>query len=79
MMLIRVVWDHPDAIALRDAMVADVAALYSEERAAANRDGSVGVDPESVFATVLIYAGDLPVAALDGPRYEPGGRERHLW
>lgn len=62
MTLIRVAWDHPDAIALRDAMVAEVAALYSDERAAVNRDGSMGVDPESVFATVLIYAGDLPVA-----------------
>ena len=62
MMLIRVAWDHPDAVALRDAMVAEVASLYSEERAAANRDGSMGVDPESVFATVLVYAGETPVA-----------------
>ena len=62
MTLTRVAWDHPDAIALRDAMVAEIAALYSDERAAVNRDGNMGVDPESVFATILVYAGDLPVA-----------------
>lgn len=62
MMLIKVAWDHLDAVALRDAMVAEMAALYSRERSAANRDGSMGVDPESVLATVLIYAGETPVA-----------------
>lgn len=63
MRLIRVAWDHPDAIRVRDDMVAEVSALYSdsEERADATRDGSMGVDPQSVFATVLIYDGGTPV------------------
>lgn len=60
--MIQVAWDHPDAVALREAMVAEMAALYSRKRSAANRDGSMGVDPETVFATVLIYDGETPVA-----------------
>jgi len=59
--LIQVAWDHPDAVALRDAMTDEVAALYGEDRAHANRDGSRGVDPQSVVATVLIYDGEVPV------------------
>ena len=60
--MIQVRWDHPDAVALRDAMVGEVEALYSENRASANRDGSMDVDPETVFATVLGYDGETPVA-----------------
>jgi GNAT superfamily N-acetyltransferase len=59
--LIRVAWDHPDAVALREAMTAEVAAMYAEKRASANRDGSMGVDPATVFATVLVYDGGIPV------------------
>lgn len=62
MPLIRVAWDHPDAIGLREAMTAEVAAMYSQERAVANRDGSMPIEPETVVATVLIYDGETPVA-----------------
>lgn len=58
---IRVPWEHPDAVALRDAMTVEVGALYGEEPAHANRDGSGGVDPRSVAATVLVYDGEVPI------------------
>lgn len=59
--MVRVAWDHPDAVALRDAMTAEVAAIYFHTRSSANRDGNMGVDPGTVLATVLVYAGEVPV------------------
>lgn len=57
-------WDHPDAVTLREAMTAEVAALYADsaERAAATRDGSMGVDPASIVVTVLLCESEEPVA-----------------
>jgi len=43
-------------------MVAEMEVLYSRNRSAANRDGSMSVDPDTVFATVLMYVGETPVA-----------------
>lgn len=58
MTLCRVDWEHPDAVRLRTQMVAEVSAQYVGD----HRDGSAGVDPDSVVMTVLIRAGDDAVA-----------------
>lgn len=60
--VIRVAWEHPDAVSLRDAMTSEVAALYLEERSSSNRDGSMAIDPASIVMTGLVYVGDKPVA-----------------
>lgn len=60
--MIQVAWDHPDAVRLRDAMTAEVAAKYAEDRAAANRDGTMAIDPDSIVMTGLIYEGEEPIA-----------------
>lgn len=62
MRLIRVAWDHPDAVALRDAMVAEVAALYSSDRSLAPRDGNSELDPATIVVTGLVYEGETPIA-----------------
>ena len=62
MILVSVDWDHPDAIRLRDEMVAEVSGLYAEERAVANRDGDMGIDPATVVVTGLLYEGEQPIA-----------------
>ena len=62
MRLIRVEWDHPDAVVLRDAMVAEVAALYSSDRSLAPRDGNSGLDPATMVVTGLVYEGETPIA-----------------
>lgn len=55
-------WDHPDAVRLREAMVAEVGALYSDKRAATNRDGNSGLAPATIVVTGLVYEGEKPVA-----------------
>lgn len=60
--LTSVDWDHPDAVRLRDEMVAEVARLYSADRGEANRDGSLALDPATIVFTGLIYEGDKPIA-----------------
>ena len=62
MRLIRVAWDHPDAVVLRDAMVAEVSAVYGSNRDYASGDGSKGIDPHTVVLTLVGYDGDGPVA-----------------
>ncbi len=56
--LTTVVWDHPDAVRLRAEMVAEVSGHYIDD----HRDGSAGVDPETVVLTGLVYDGDRPIA-----------------
>ncbi len=60
--LVHVSWSHPDAVALRDAMTSEVSAKYAEDRAAANRDGSMVIDPDSIVMTGLLYEGEKPIA-----------------
>ncbi|MEO6470520.1 MAG: GNAT family N-acetyltransferase [Aeromicrobium sp.] len=64
--LIWVAWDHPDAVALREQMIAEVSALYVADRgssgSANHRDGHLALDPATIVATGLIYDGDTPVA-----------------
>lgn len=60
--MIWVSWDHPDAIAMREAMVAEVESKYAGDPAAANRDGASGVDPSTIVATGLLYEGEKAIA-----------------
>lgn len=54
-------FDEPDAIALREAMVAEVSALYGSHRDYASGDGSRGIDPHSVVMTLVGYEDDVPI------------------
>ncbi len=59
----RVPFDHPDAVALRDAMVAEVSGIYGGQQR--DRGGSgmpTGVDPATVVLTLVGYRGEQPVA-----------------
>lgn len=56
--LTRVDWHHPDAVRLRDQMVAEVAAGYADD----HRDGSAGIDPDTVVLTGLLYEGEIAIA-----------------
>ena len=58
----RVPFDHPDAVLLRDRMVAEVATVYGSQRDYASGDGAKGVDASDVLVTLVAYAGDQPVA-----------------
>lgn len=57
----RVAFDHPDAVALRDAMVAEVSTIYGAQRDAGG-SGASGIDPATVVVTVVGYVDDRPVA-----------------
>ena len=58
----RVPFDHPDAVALRDAMVAEVTTIYGAQRDAGGGSGATGIDPASVLVTLVGYVDDRPVA-----------------
>jgi GNAT superfamily N-acetyltransferase len=58
----RVAFDHPDAVALRDAMVAEVTTIYGAQRDAGGGSGATGIDPASVVVTLVGYLDDRPVA-----------------
>jgi GNAT superfamily N-acetyltransferase len=58
----EVAFDHPDAVALRDAMVAEVTTIYGAQRDHGSGDGAKGVDSSSVVVTLVGYAGGRPVA-----------------
>jgi GNAT superfamily N-acetyltransferase len=58
----RVAFDHPDAVALREAMVAEVATIYGAQRDAGGGSAAAGIDPASVLVTLVGYVGDRPVA-----------------
>ena len=57
----RVAFDHPDAVALRDAMVAEVTTIYGAQRDA-SAAGATGIDPADVLVTLVGYVGERPVA-----------------
>jgi GNAT superfamily N-acetyltransferase len=54
-------FDHADAVALREAMVAEVTTIYGAQRDA-GRSGATGIDPSSVLVTLVGYVDDRPVA-----------------
>jgi GNAT superfamily N-acetyltransferase len=58
----RVPFDHPDAVALRDAMVAEVNGVYGGQRDRGSSGLPTGIDPATVLLTLVGYAGERPVA-----------------
>ncbi len=60
MRLEHVDFEERDAIVLREAMVAEVSALYGSHRDYASGDGDKGIDPSSVVLTLVGYEGDVP-------------------
>ncbi|MGJ9421909.1 GNAT family N-acetyltransferase [Aeromicrobium sp. CF3.5] len=60
--LVSVDFDHPDAVALRTAMVDEVTQVYGGQRDHGSGEGAKGIDPDSVVVTVLGYLDDEPVA-----------------
>ncbi|WP_423843529.1 GNAT family N-acetyltransferase [Aeromicrobium sp.] len=65
-------FDHPDAVALRAQMVAEVSTMYTAATPQQNRDGGAGVDPASVVMTAVGYDGDVPVAHVTVRRLAAG-------
>ncbi|MBD8607170.1 GNAT family N-acetyltransferase [Aeromicrobium sp. CFBP 8757] len=59
--LVRVGFEHPDAVELRDEHVTLGNQLYADDPAAAHRGGSEGIDPSSIVATFVAYDGERPV------------------
>lgn len=55
-------YDHPDAVVLRAAMIAEVSDLYADLRDDVGDAGANGIDPQSVVLTLVARAGDRPVA-----------------
>lgn len=51
----RVPYEHPDAVALRDAMVAEVTAVYGSQRDHGTSGESTGVVPATVLLTIVGY------------------------
>jgi GNAT superfamily N-acetyltransferase len=58
----RVPYEHPDAVVLRDAMVAEVSAVYGSQRDYASSDGGKGIEDSTVVLTLVGYLGPRPVA-----------------
>ena len=79
MRLERVAFDHPDAVALREQMVAEVATMYTAASPRENRDGGTGVDPASVVMTGVGYDGDEPVAHVTVRRIEAGHEIKRMF
>jgi GNAT superfamily N-acetyltransferase len=58
----RVPYGHPDAVTLRDEMVAEVNGVYGSQRDYGSNDGAKGIDPAAVVVTLVGYLDDRPVA-----------------
>ncbi len=61
MNLVEVPFDHPDAVALRNAQQAYGDALYASDPASEHRFSSEVLDPASVLLTVVAYDDGRPV------------------
>lgn len=57
-----VAFDHPDAVALREAMVAEVTQLYSTQRDVGTGGVPTAIEASTVLATFVAYDGDRAVA-----------------
>ena len=79
MRLERVAFDHPDAVALRAQMVAEVATMYTAATPQQDRDGGTGVDPASVVMTGVGYDGAEPVAHVTVRRIEAGHEIKRMF
>lgn len=51
-------WNHPDAVALRDAMAAEVGPRYADRDALMARTGANAVDEDAVHRTFVVYRRD---------------------
>ena len=60
--VVRVPFDHPDAVALRAAMISEVAELYADLRDDVGESGANSIDPQSVTATLVGYVADRGVS-----------------
>lgn len=58
----RVPYEHPDAVTLRDEMVAEVSGLYGAQRDHDATSPATGIEPGSVVLTVVGYLDERPVA-----------------
>lgn len=58
----HVPYDHPDAVALREQMVAEVKTIYGEQRDAGSSGMPTGVVANTVVLTLVGYAGERPLA-----------------
>ncbi len=54
-------YDHPDAVALRETLIAYGNALYASDPASAHRSASEVLDAGTVVHTVVAYDDDRPV------------------
>lgn len=54
-------FDHPDAVALRTAMVDEVTQVYGGQRDHGSGEGAKGIDPDAVVVTVVGYLDGEPV------------------
>jgi GNAT superfamily N-acetyltransferase len=57
-------WDDPDAVRLREAMTAEVRAMYAHDPTSQNRDGSLDIDPATVVFTGVIREDGEPVGHI---------------
>jgi GNAT superfamily N-acetyltransferase len=71
----RVAFDHPDAVALRAEMVAEISTLYVARVPQQNRDGGTGVDPADVVMTAVGYDNDHEPVAHVAVRHIDAGLE----
>ena len=56
-------FDHPDAVALRGAMVSEVTQAYGSQRDGAGTGDARGIEPSSVVLTLVGHDdADVPVA-----------------
>lgn len=58
----RVPYDHPDAVLLRDQMVAEVKRIYGAQRDTGSSGAPTAVSADTVVVTLVGYAGERPVA-----------------
>lgn len=72
-------FDHPDAVALRAQMVAEVATMYTAATPQQDRDGGTGVDPTTVVMTGVGYDGVEPVAHVTVRRIDAGHEVKRMF
>lgn len=58
----RVPFEHPDAVLLRERMVAEVEGVYGGQRDRGTSGMPTGVEAADVVVTLVGYSGDVPVA-----------------
>lgn len=76
-MVLHVPWEHPDAVALREAMADEVGPRYAHRRGRLppEASGHNDVDPATVHTTIVVRAG----AAAPGGETWPVGHAALRW